>query len=344
MGMKEILKNRILIIIDLLNDFYQQLGRSLKTGLNLKQKISNSINNISVLRKVSAILYFKLASPKKFVSIRIKGGLGNQLFQIATTLAYAWRYSLTPQFKKIKQAPSRVKPRSIYWDTLFRKIPVTKFRPFNLAIYQEKNLNYHKIPSPNKITNLNNCNGIILNGYFQSQKHFDKYYEKLLNMLFFIDLSEQKKMKTKYPEIFEKNNITISLHIRRDDNVSHKVESSPYLWVSDYYAKSLSYFIKKFGNENILFVVVSDDQTWCKNYFKNEFPELNPIFPHEKDYLDLYLMSCCEHQIIANSTFSWWAAYLNRNPNKIVISPKNWENTTLIYSGEWRYMDKWLRF
>ncbi|MEE9377747.1 MAG: alpha-1,2-fucosyltransferase [Candidatus Lokiarchaeia archaeon] len=342
--MKEILKNRIFIIIDFLNDLFWHLGQSLKPGLNLNQKLPKLFNKISILRKISAILYGKFATQKKIVSIRIRGGLGNQLYQIATVLAYAWRFSLIPQFKKIKQSPSRVRPRPVYWDTVFRKIPTTEFRPFNLIIYQEKNLGYHKIPNPNKIANLNNCNGIKLNGYFQNEQYFDDYRERLLKILFFIDLQEKKKMKTEYPEIFDKNKITISLHIRRDDNVSHKVNYMPYLWDSDYYAKSLSYFIKKFGIENILIVVVSDDQTWSKNYFKNEFPELNPIIPNEKDYLDLYLMSCCEHQIIANSSFSWWAAYLNQNPNKIVIAPKNWEQKVNVKSWDWRYMDNWLKF
>ena len=235
MCMKEILKKRILMIIDLLNDLYWYLGQFLKTGLNLNKKFSKFINKISILRRISAILYVKLTSQKKIVSIRLKGGLGNQLYQIATTLAYAWRYSLIPQFKKIKQSPSLFKSRPVYWDTVFRKIPVTKFRPYNMILYQEKNRNYHKIPGPNKITSLNNSNGIILDGYFQSEKYFDEYNEKLLKILFFIDLSEKKKMKTKYPEIFEKNKITISLHIRRDDNVSHEAKHFPYLWDSDYY-------------------------------------------------------------------------------------------------------------
>lgn len=342
---KEILKNIILRIIDSLIDFYWVLGCYLTTGLNLNQMFLEFTKKSSILRKISAILNAKLASPNKIVSIRMKGGLGNQLSQIAATLAYGWRYSLTPQFKKISQSPSRVKPRPVYWDTVFRKIPVTEFRPYNLVQYQEKDQDYHEIPSPNKIANLNKCNGIILNGYFQSEKYFDKYKEKLLEILYYIDPSEKEYLKKKYPEIFDSDNMTISFHIRRDDNVSHKKKySKPYLWDSDYYPKSLAYLIEKFGVENIKIVVVSDDPDWSKNYFKKEFPELNPIFPREKDYLELYLMSCCKHQIISNSTFSWWAAYLNTNPTKIVIAPKNWSNPIIVRNWEWRYMDNWIKF
>ena len=343
--MKEILKKRILLQIDLLTDLYWRLGRLIKTDFNRTEKFKQLINKIPLLRKILAKMKTNLVVPQKIITVNLKGGLGNQLFQIAIVLAYGWEHSILAVFKKIPSAPSRVNPRPVYWDTVFRKLSLVKQQPYNLFLFQEKTRGYYKIPKPTEICNLANYNGILFNGYFESEKFFDKFRDKLLPILFYIDPSEKEYLRQKYPEIYHGEKITISLHIRRDDNVSHIMKyPPPYLWDFDYYAKSLSYFIKKFGIEKILIVVVSDDPIWSKNYFKNEFPELYPIYPHEKDYLDLYLMSCCDHQIIANSTFSWWAAYLNRNHKKIVIAPKNWDNPIINKSWEWKYMDKWLKF
>ena len=114
------------------------------------------------------------------------------------------------------------------------------------------------------------------------------------------------------------------------------------IWDTDYYQKSFAYILKKFSSENLQFVVITDELIWAKEYMKNNFPKLNPIYPHEKDYLDLFLMSCCKHHIIANSSFSWWAAYLNNNPEKIVTAPKTWFGP--IGPLDWKdvYMDNWI--
>ena len=86
-----------------------------------------------------------------------------------------------------------------------------------------------------------------------------------------------------------------------------------------YFDKATSEIVKK--HSDIRFVVFSDDINWCKEAFKNK----NFTFiEDEKDYIDLHMMSLCKHNIIVNSTFSWWGAWLNTNPNKIVIAPKVW--------------------
>ena len=94
---------------------------------------------------------------------------------------------------------------------------------------------------------------------------------------------------------------------------------------SDYFRKrQIHFFEAKFGSNNIKLVVFSTSLEWVKNYLETKFSNLDAIFPQEKDYLELYLMSCCNHQILANSTFSWWGAYLNTNPDKRVIGPAKW--------------------
>ena len=175
------------------------------------------ISKIKFIKKLLIKLNLEVSESNKIVTAFLEGGLGNQLFQIANALAYAWEYSFIPLFKKIKKVPNDInKPRPSYWNTIFRKIHVVKRLPLKLSTYNEKFYSYKKIPSPNNIMNMKKNNGIILYGYFQSAKYFYEYREKLLNEIFFIKLNEKEALKKKYPEIFD-NKISIELHIRKND-------------------------------------------------------------------------------------------------------------------------------
>ena len=344
--MKEFLKKRILSIIDIISDLYWRVGHLYKTDFDRTEKIQQFISRILLLGTILTKLNINLAVDKKIVSVKLKGGLGNQLYQIAAVLAYGWEHSIHPVFKNIKRAPSRVDTRPVYWDTVFRKLSIIKHQPYNLFFYQQKRRGFHIIPKPNEVCNLANYSGILFNGYFASDKYFDKFRDKLLPILFYIDPFEQEYLAKKHPEIYNGEIITISLHIRRGDNITHpKKNAQPPLWESDYYSKSIAYFVEKFGINNIKVFIFSSDHEFVKDYFKKEFLSLDMVFPEEKDYLELYVMSCCDHNIIANSTFSWWGAYLNENPNKIVIAPKDWFYQSIHHKNwDYRYMDGWLKF
>jgi len=312
--------------------------------LNIFNRVYRLFNKKKKFRKILDYLFLKGKDrSKKKVSVKLMGGLGNQLFQITTVLAYSWKYSLIPIFEKIKESPSRVRGRPTYWDTIFQNLSVSKHLPYRLVIFREKDATYHKIPRPDLIENFVFSNGILLDGFFQSAKYFHEFRERLLSCIFIIKSSEKEFLKKKYPEIFNEEKITVSVHIRRDDNVSHPwPEFFPNLWDTDYYEKSIAYFLDKFSSENLRFVVISDDPSWSKEFMKKKFIMLKPIFPHEKDYLDLYLMSSCKHNIISNSSFSWWASYLNKNPEKIITAPKVWFG--LVGPSNWDdiYMDDWI--
>jgi len=316
--------------------------KNASANLKLIRYSYNKLIKIKLIDRIIYFLKFKAKNyPTKIVSAEIMGGIGNQLFQIANTLAYAWKYSLIPVFKEIKESPSMINTRSVYWKTLFRKIIVKKhLHSHQLIPIIEREFLYHEIPSPTQIPNIQYKNGIIFKGYFQSAKYFDRYRKILLNYLFFIFPSEKKHLMKNFSEIYNKDIISIALHIRRGDYLT-----VPNVYINltetDYYQNAINYFQEKFSKFKYKFIVFSDDQEWVKNYMKKFFPCIKPIIPIQRDYIELYLMSCCNHQIIANSSFSWWGAYLNNTPEKIIVAPKKWFGS----EGPPKhslYMDNWI--
>ncbi len=162
---------------------------------------------------------------------------------------------------------------------------------------------------------------MFIDGYFQCEKYFCNIRSILLKEFTLkSSLSSYSSSLKKNIESFEN---TVSLHVRRGDYVSNKVFSDVHGTCNlDYYKKAIEYISKEF--EDIKFFVFSDDIAWTKENIDIENviyvdSEENRI-PHE----DMYLMSLCSHNIIANSSFSWWGAWLNQNNEKIVIAPKRW--------------------
>lgn len=171
------------------------------------------------------------------------------------------------------------------WKTYFTQFP--RRIPSGGRIWREPTHGYTPIP---------NERSIILDGYFQSEKYFKEYREQLLQMFGF-----------KWIPIAR----TVSIHVRRGDYLQlqdkHPVVTEKYL------IEAMNYFKEKGYNE---FMFFSDDIKWCKEKFPN-----NQYSEGLGEKADMELMSCCEHHIIANSSFSWWGAWLNQNPNKIVVCP-----------------------
>lgn len=236
------------------------------------------------------------------ISTKLMGGLGNYMFQIAA----AYAISLRDQKKFICETydvQSPQKPLHHYKTNLFSKIEFTEenipHTPFG-----EQKFSYTEIPTIEE--------NLRLYGYFQSEKYFQNYRDEILE-LFDLDESIKGNVKTKYQEVLEKN--PTSLHVRRGD----------YVWLSDYHEnQNLQYYeeaVRIIGEESH-FLIFSDDISWCQenlNFIKNK-----TFVSGNQDYEDLFLMTQCENNIIANSSFSWWGSWLNRNENKKVIAPKKW--------------------
>lgn len=236
------------------------------------------------------------------ISCYLQGGLGNYLFQISTS--YAKSLELNTEFiLNDNDCYSPHKKINHYYNNFFRKI---KFDS-NLLIdnfFNEKEFRYSKLPDFEKDTKLI--------GYFQSEKYFINKRKEILE-LFECPDNVNNKIFNRYPELL--NNKTCSIHVRRGDYINlkdfHTVQKI------DYYLKS----VEIIGND-FTFLIFSDDINWCKQNFN--FLNNKIYCENNEDFEDLYIMSYCNNNIIANSSFSWWGGWLNKNPNKVVIYPEDW--------------------
>ena len=180
----------------------------------------------------------------------------------------------------------------------------------------EKNTNcYDK-----KIFNLSG--DVFLDGYWQTEKYFCNISDIIRK-----DFSFKESFLCAKREVLDdiKNTNSVFVHFRRGDYVSDQ-RTNKFHGVCDmeYYKKSIEYFLR-LGN-NFKFFIFSDDIDWVKENFKID----NCFFVSNKklrDFEELFLMSKCKHAIIANSSFSWWGAWLNDGKDKIVIAPKKWNNS-----------------
>lgn len=157
-------------------------------------------------------------------------------------------------------------------------------------------------------------------GYWQNEKYFKAIRPILLKEFIPKRLSEYTKRTVKIIQ----GRPSVSLHIRRGDYADDpKTNEFHGLTPITYYTKALGYIQKK--QPGLQLFIFSDDIKWCQNNlpFSKEatFVSGNPA---DRGYEDMYLMSLCDHNIIANSSFSWWGAWLNQNPQKMIVAPKTW--------------------
>lgn len=245
------------------------------------------------------------------------GGLGNQMFQIATTLATALDnntdYAVSKDTNENINVPT---VRNGYNKTMLRNIS-KKDMPNNLRLHSEKGFNYSPII---KGSNL------FLRGYFQSAKYFDHRRTEILDLFY-----EYYPVVSGYiDKIF--NQITteniVSIHVRRADYL--KLAHTHPVQTTEYYHRALEH-IKK-THPDIYVIIFSDDLEWCKNQpVFRDLPKKHFMGSHGNadshemnSIIDMYCMARCNHNIICNSSFSWWGSYLNKHSDKIVIAPKLW--------------------
>jgi hypothetical protein len=167
------------------------------------------------------------------------------------------------------------------------------------------------------------CDNAYLEGYWQSEKYFQDIAD-IIRTEFTITIEPCARNK-QMTEIIGKSEAA-SLHVRRGDYALNPVTNQFHgLCSLDYYKKAIEMVASRVIAPH--FFVFSDDPAWAKEKLVSEHPITFVDFNRpEKAYEDMRLMSLCRHHIIANSSFSWWGAWLNPSPNKIVVAPKRWFN------------------
>lgn len=274
------------------------------------------------------------------ITCNLIGGLGNQLFMIFNLISYSLTYNKEFCFENINASS---KKRPYYWDNLlinlkkFIKIPQRKCYK-----YYEPYFYYSKIPE-----NISNKNKIKFFGYYQSFKYFEKNYDEIVELIGLKD--QQKKIKKKYLNIYKFDNL-VSIHFRIGDFKTKKYKKTHPILPIKYYIDSLNKIINELNLStfNVLcffeeedLEIVNQNIEKLKNTFKNlNFIKINTKI---KDYEQLLLISLCNHNIIANSTFSWWGAYLNSNKKKIVICPNLWFSGIIDIKYEDLYPTNWIK-
>jgi len=264
----------------------------------------------------------------KLVSCYIMGGLGNQLFQIITTIAYGMKHSRKIIFPYTEMTDVGLS-RNTYWDTFLSSIKfLTTINNKNginndvllkLPQYREPYFPYAEIP-------IFDNNELLLFGYYQSYKYFDNEKDTIFSL---IRLREQQKMIINEYSILNNDKHKVSMHFRLGDykNIQDCHPLMPY----EYYEKSIDkimenrsdmkmnvYFFCQMEDNDIVYNMIDKLN---KKYPSIEFVKIDDTIP---DWKQMLIMSCCDDNIIANSSFSWWGAYFNDKPNKIVCYPSKW--------------------
>jgi len=260
------------------------------------------------------------------IVVKLKGGLGNQMFQYAALRALSLKYKkkayLDLQLINNHQIETNTfTPRNFSLNIF--KIKATPLSPLLKFFFKAR----HAI-SRNNYDDGINFNSIkfpaCLDGYFQSENYFKKYRKEILKD-FSLKYPLDEKNETILQEIVKQQ--AVSLHIRRGDYITKpKVFLFHGVCSIEYYKAAIEYIKKK--TDSPVFYIFTDDPIWVQNnfmvsIFSNKIRLVN-INQGADSWKDMYLMSKCKHNIIANSSFSWWGAWLNQNPDKIVIAPKQW--------------------
>lgn len=165
---------------------------------------------------------------------------------------------------------------------------------------------------------------IYLIGYWQSEKYFSAIKEKLREDFSFNWDSFPKQAKIYMNQMY--NSISISMHVRRGDYLNEK--NAPIyggICTESYYKKAKDYFQNLYSN--CTFFLFTNDIEWGKNQVTDN-TILVDCTNASNAYIDMALMSCCKHHIIANSSFSWWGAWLNPRHDKTIIAPARWFNNS----------------
>lgn len=271
------------------------------------------------------------------IIIKILGGLGNQMFQYAAAYVIAKKHNTTLKMDLRGLYAGEERSRNTFELEIFNIEPTQashkEYFPYiRKTIYKSSLLNtwykrlfglvgYKELDfSYNDKLDRQSSSNMLLRGLFQSEYYFNNLKPDIYKLYTFPEINAQNK------EIESKIQSTnsVSIHIRRGDYVNDKEYNKAIGTTSlDYYNKAIKHIEKK--TEKPVYYIFSDSPDWVNENLEILQNATQIDWNTGKlSYIDMQLMSLCKHNIIANSTFSWWGAWLNQNPGKIVIAPSKW--------------------
>jgi hypothetical protein len=230
------------------------------------------------------------------------------MFQIATAIGIALANDDDYAFNFDNTVPMQGNPASAYRDTVFSELKELPKDWVGKSIWHEGSV---VNPTNAPYRPITHTKDMVLDGYFQTEKYFAEYKYFIIDL--FKDATTIFNLWKEYKGILHDS---VGVHVRRGDYVDLGE------WIGErYYYHALNQLWETVDIGNIL--VFSDDIGWCKDKFLSYHKNITFV-EGLKDYEDMYLFSLCNHNVTANSSFSWWGAYLNKNFNKKVFMPKPW--------------------
>jgi len=258
------------------------------------------------------------------ITCNLMGGLGNQIFQIFATISYAIKSRNEFKFLNVSSlGGGSCTIRNTFWNSFFKRLQVFLIDniPQPIHVIREKDFKFNELPISEMIER--DC---LIYGYFQSYKYFHEQYQMICRIIGLEKMKEDLIDKLKLNHEYLNN--CISMHFRIGDY--KKIQEFHPLATYEYYRNSLN-FIKNKSSEfyHILYFcedIDIDDVTQTINRLESEFPDYKFIRGDNtlEDWEQMLFMSCCHHNIIANSSFSWWSAYFNSWSDKIICYPSVW--------------------
>ncbi len=284
------------------------------------------------------------------VIVKLKGGLGNQLFQYAFGRAralesgqelildishympggegeHSWPYELHKFHIAAQTELSREQKKVLKYN--FEKTGIKNWwakRFFPVENYNETSLAFEAALVPAQ-----RGTHYIYDGYFQTERYFSSARDMLLE-----EISLKAPMSERSTTMLEqiRQSHSVALHVRRGDYISNPAANAVHGTCSlDYYCAAMSRLETELND--LCYFVFSDDIEWCKENLSSAgkfvYADYDQAVPPEEDMM---LMRACNHQVIANSSFSWWAAWLNENSEKRVVAPKVWFRDTAMVADD----------
>lgn len=271
--------------------------------------------------------------------VKFQGGLGNQMFQYALyckfqSMGYDTYADLVSYSKN--RANSRPYQLSVFGINLKQAerkdiirlagneecfLDVLRFKYLGKKTYiRERKIKYNP-----QILNIKEG---YFNGYWQSERYFKDIEGTLLKEFSFPDFVIEDERNKYISSMIRKEENAVSIHMRFGDYLT-KSKMYGGICTKQYYQQAIDYIKEKIKTP--VFFVFSDNIELARQQFPHEHLIYVEDSLEEKGYLDMYLMSLCRHNIIANSSFSWWGAWLNREKEKIVVAPSRWLNNRDVY-------------